>query len=542
MRRLSFGRPPSLRGRGRQVVLAVALIVVLGETVTIAIQLASNRRRGSALTTPALAQGTIDPRRAGLRIPRSFLGFSVEYQGVPSYTGAPGFPNDAFGRLVGYLAASGNGPPVLRVGGGSTDDSWWNPAHRPRPRGIVYDITPPWLEGLAQFQRRTGVPVVLGFNLAQDDPRTTLEWVRAATARLGPRAIRAFEAGNEPDYYDDRNYGRIDGRTVTARPRPYRFSQYLAELERSARALSSLHPPVGLAAPAAGGERAFVAGLPSLVARARRLGLREVTYHAYPLSGCAKNPADPDHPTVAKLLANRTSAGVASRFRALIQEARRSGLPLRLSETSSVACGGTVGVSNTMAAALWAVDYLFELASNGASGADLSSFGAGYGTAIFGYVPPKHGWVGRIFPPVYGMVLFSRATPRGARLIPVQYDRSLMARNHANVKMWSTIDPQGIIRVVVLNKDQRTAGAEVRLRIPGGGGQPASLTLLRAPALAARHGVTLAGQRFDFPFSNGRLRGKFTTTPVAVRRGAYSLQLPPATAALLTIPASRSHR
>ena len=44
-------------------------------------------------------------------------------------------PNPIFARLVQTLAAGGNGAPTIRIGGNSTDETWWNPAAAPRPAG-----------------------------------------------------------------------------------------------------------------------------------------------------------------------------------------------------------------------------------------------------------------------------------------------------------------------------------------------------------------------------------------------------------------------
>ena len=60
----------------------------------------------------------------------------MEYWAAPSYLGGTR-PNPIFARLMQTLAAPGNGAPTIRIGGNSTDQTWWNPTAAPRPGGIV---------------------------------------------------------------------------------------------------------------------------------------------------------------------------------------------------------------------------------------------------------------------------------------------------------------------------------------------------------------------------------------------------------------------
>jgi hypothetical protein len=62
---------------------------------------------------------------------------------------------------------------------------------------------------------------------------------------------------------------------------------------------------------------------------------------------------------------------------------------------------------------------------------------------------------------------------------------------------------------------------------------PAEIEWLRAPGAIATGGVTLGGQSFGAETSTGVL-GAQQGQPVAQRFGSYSIELPPASAALLT--------
>ncbi|MGB8880665.1 MAG: hypothetical protein WCD11_30470, partial [Solirubrobacteraceae bacterium] len=65
----------------------------------------------------------------------------------------------------------------------------------------------------------------------------------------------------------------------------------------------------------------------------------------------------------------------------------------------------------------------------------------------------------------------------------------------------------------------------------------ATLERLRAPGIAARSGVTLGGETFGTATATGVLPGRFTGATVRPTKGAYVLQLPESSAAMLTLAA-----
>jgi hypothetical protein len=54
------------------------------------------------------------------------LGLSIEWDAVSPYAGAPQQRNTDFARLVRALSDASGSPTAIRVGGNSTDQSWWN--------------------------------------------------------------------------------------------------------------------------------------------------------------------------------------------------------------------------------------------------------------------------------------------------------------------------------------------------------------------------------------------------------------------------------
>src|SRR3954462_11625628 len=76
-----------------------------------------------------LVRTTVSTHGAGPQLPPSFVGFSADYPGADRFSGIPPTGvNDVFGQLADNLSSTGSGAPTFRVGGGSTDESMWNPS------------------------------------------------------------------------------------------------------------------------------------------------------------------------------------------------------------------------------------------------------------------------------------------------------------------------------------------------------------------------------------------------------------------------------
>jgi hypothetical protein len=101
------------------------------------------------------------------------------------------------------------------------------------------------------------------------------------------------------------------------------------------------------------------------------------------------------------------------------------------------------------------------------------------------------------------------------------------------LKLWATQTPDGHIRVVMINKDT-AHGYQVQVQVPGSdiSGQ-ASLDWLQAPKVSSTSGVTLGGQSFGDQTTSGTLAAP-QTQPVLSVAGAYTVDVPPARAVLLT--------
>ena len=209
-------------------------------------------------------------------------------------------------------------------------------------------------------------------------------------------------------------------------------------------------------------------------------GLAGITAHRYPYSACAKRRAR-TFPTIARVLSENATVGIGQTAQALEHITDRVRLPLWLTEINSVTCGGTKGVSNTFATALWAPDALFELVR---AGVESTSLHVRHNAINMAFSLTRNGLIA--YPLFYGMVLFTKMLGPGAQLIPLH----LAAPAALHLKAWAVRLSTGIMHILLIDKGNRPA--RVRLQLPLTG--PATVQRLTAPTVTSTGHVTLANQ------------------------------------------------
>ena len=507
--------------RGRWWVSVLAVLLGAGVLTAAVTGLTDSDPRAVAVPPPRADVGVqVEAKALAQPINPGFVGLSLEYPAVLAYSGAdPGAINPVFVQLIRNLAP--NQRPVIRIGGDSTDSTWWPVTGGVRPAGVSYTLSPLWLTNTRALARSLDARLILGVNLEVAQPTLALAEARAFLAGIGRPTVEALEIGNEVNRYSTfPYYHAAPHHPVFGRPSGYDFGDFTAEFS----ALRKLLPPVPLAGPTVGGFqwlaplRSFLAAEPSV---------RLVTFHRYPLDRCFSTKGSPLYPSVSALLSTRTSRGLAAGLARYVAIAHSRGAIFRVDEMQSVACGGKRGVSNTFASALWALNALFSMAAQGVDGVNVHTFpGASYG--LFTFRRTGEQWSASVRPEYYGLALFAQAAPAGSRLLAV---RTL---GPAAVRAWATRGADGHLRVLLLNDDPRR-GHVVAVSAPGVTGD-ATTERLTAPSAWATSGVTLGGRRFD-PLT-GALSGPHRALRVPPYAGRHTVVLPAASAALVTLPAT----
>jgi hypothetical protein len=192
-------------------------------------------------------------------------------------------------------------------------------------------------------------PLTVGLNLRTGN----LSWATqmATEAQSAATAGLSFSLGNEPDLYQLPNYASLD--------KPFAGEEAAAASLYLSLA-TYLRPAIG-SAPVVGPELARPADwryeLPHVV---EQLHEQTVGVHLYPLTACAS----PRAVTIGGLLSTE-AANAPARLAWVVADARAAGVASIISEANSASCGGLAGVSDSPAAAVWAVRFVLSALKTG---------------------------------------------------------------------------------------------------------------------------------------------------------------------------------
>ena len=472
--------------RARRALLLAAAVAVVVVAIVIALSSGGSPKKptprpATAARPPGRANVvTIDPGVEGQTIASGFLGLSIEYWATEAYAGKnPAAVNPILVRLIRDLVPGQTA--VLRIGGVSTDQTWWPVAGVKRPPGVFYKLNARRLEVMRSVAQQVGARLIMGITFEADSPSLASAEARAMVAIIGRSRIDAFELGNEPELYGNPAFAwyRKNGRNVAGRPATYGPSEFIQDFATIGSGL----PDVALAGPASGATN-WLDELGTFITSNPRVGV--LTVHRYPFEACAVPPTSPSYPTVSRLLSPLGTVDQAGGLAPYVSVAHAHGLPIRIGEMNDAGCGNPPQVSNSFSEALWALDVLFAYAQVGVDGVNVHTWpGAPYN--LFNFEKTKNGWQGSVEPEYYGLLMFSQAAPPGSRLVKT-------ATSNPAVRVWATRATDGTIRVTLIN-DSVTATQPLTVEV-NGATTAASLERLQAPSPTATSGVTIAGQTF----------------------------------------------
>ncbi len=402
------------------VAVALALVLVLTSGSSPRLVPDVDRARADPVGPPV--RMTVGGPLRARPIPPGFLGLSIEYKAIKEYAGRN--PSAINPVLVGLIDALSPGQrPQLRIGGDSTDRSWW-PGHGARkPLGAYIKLKPRWGEVAAALIHATDARTILGINLEADSTGTARVEARKLIAAIGRHWVEALELGNEPELYDKFTWYHADGHKMTGRSlATWDFPTYLQEFSRISGAL----PRLPLVGPAVGLPR-WTSQLPDFIGAEPRVKI--VTLHKYPLQLCYIPPSWPIYPTIANLLRPRASTGLAQGVAPQVRIAHANGLQLRIDEINTISCGQAPAVGKSFASALWALNTLFAFARVGVDGVNMHTY-VGSSYALFRFRHLHGAWSGIVNPRV---LRDADVRPGGAPAGPAAADRRRPAGRCAGV-------------------------------------------------------------------------------------------------------------
>lgn len=243
------------------------------------------------------------------------------------------------------LLGGWRGSPTLRVGGNTSDRMFWTSTREPRPQGFDFTVDPSGLDKLRDLVTKLNWNTVIGLNLRARNAARASNMAASAQRTFGPR-LEAVAIGNEPSVYYPNNAP---------------FGSYFADLHQYRQALLSGEYPLDLQGPEISSPRHdFVFGVAGREVRQENT-FNRFSGHFYAVDGCSGSPLRPADLFTAAADQRRHDA-----LNDLTRAASFAGAPQAVvSETNSVNCGGRKGVSDTVASALWALDFTLTAFADG---------------------------------------------------------------------------------------------------------------------------------------------------------------------------------
>ena len=449
----------------------------------------------SAFAAPAQYTVTVRPDQQLGMIAPDFMGLGYEISSV-SRPGLLSRGNRVYVQLVRTLSARG----VVRIGGNTADYAKYSPnaAAISSARGtIVNDAV---LKDLGDFLEATGWKLIWALDLGQGTEADAIAEARIISSISGERLL-AFEIGNEPDLF---------ARAKHRKPE-FGYEDWLAEYRRYKAALRREFPRIPFAGPDAAGKTDWVTRFAADEGKDSVL----LTHHYYREG---QNPSS----SIEKLLG--VDPKLQAQLTALKAASQACGAPYRICEVNSFSGGGRPGVSDTMAGALWALDYMFTLAANGCAGVNMET-GVNHLDFISSYSPIGDDEHGRYSakPEYYGMLAFSFAGK--GQLLAVE-----TSANSPDIKAYATQLDKTALTLTLINKGATLAtlacnfGEHVKTK-------QASVVRLMGPAIDAKTGITLGGAEV----TPGGIWKAAKSEPVRVHSGQLTVTVPPFSAAVVQL-------
>jgi hypothetical protein len=432
----------------------------------------------------------------GQTIPATFMGLSHEWDALYMIDKAGTGISPIYRQMLTNLSSYGSGPMNVRIGGASTDSSGEPTSTTVRP--------------FAEVAKAMGVKFELGVNLGSDNVSLATDQAAAFASQMPSGSLAAIEIGNESDFYDNNGL----------RPSPYTVQENLADFTTWEQSITPVIPAgLKFMLPSWGEPLLLASNIQSVLSQnPSQLGIVSLHYYA---TDAGLNPA-PD-----VLLTSAAATTAPSEIAGAVVAAHQAGVPFRMGEMGPADDGGIQGISDSFSAALWGIDFMFQLANEGVDGVNWQTSDANFSAPFYGQIggttsAPTY-TLTFVHPLYYGLLLFQAASAHGTQLLPVTVSTS------SNLTAWATVDASGTPRLVIINKDE-TATGTVEVTEPGF--NTASVLRLEAPTYSSSTGVTFAGQTFDGS-TDGTIQGSQSIEPITGNNGVFQLPMPITSAALV---------
>ncbi|KFY04146.1 hypothetical protein O988_00965 [Pseudogymnoascus sp. VKM F-3808] len=460
---------------------------------------------------------TFDKRAAAASaspLNRQLLGLSIEFCWITSYLGDLNQPNALSLRLLQNIQDLSGFPPRIRVGGNTQDvANYCDDCTQTLKNTFASNIEINTEAANVTFNKNlfrvlnenapSEQEYTFGLNLGENNLSNTLAEFKAVRKHMNLSRITAYELGNEPDFYStNRQFRPLSWDIFSYAQQTASFlTKITASLSKS-EAKRFVGYMAGSFANSPVDQGIFSLG--SLI----KMGIKEVvneikifSNHCYFGDVCT-----PEHAALVSLpvlLNHIHTIDTVQQFTLSISAAKSVGAKFILGETNSAACHGLAGVSNSLGAALWMLDYSLTGATVGMDGL---YFHNGVGFPYSAWQPiAVNGTAAHASGLYYGFLLFADLVSNLGRTPEISPIPSLDSTGLAHYAVYSS--SFNLQKLVILNLDYIN-GTNPRtyktFDVSSEFGKHVTVKRLSGSSSIATQGLTWAGQTVD---ENGHLTG-----------------------------------
>jgi hypothetical protein len=364
---------------------------------------------------------TLDESHPGYTIPETFEGLSYETRMLVD---SPGFLNENNKVLIQLIKDLG--PGILRIGGNSSDLTKWTGSRR-TTETPANTLTTSEIDRLSAFDKAIGWPVLFGLNLGSGTAATAANEAAYVHKSL-LNNLYALQSGNEPDVFN-------------LRPGSSKYS-YEDYQEEWGDYLSAIRKEVP-GAPFAGPDvTPFNNKWVKSFAGEESKNIKLIDGHYY-----VTGPASVSSISYKDILTQNIK--LEAYLGTLHTEASKYHLPFRISECNNVFGGGKRGVSDVFASALWALDFMWEVAVYKGQGVNFHGGGRSF---VYSPLTIENGlFIAR--PEYYAMLAFKYGAV-GQTIIPVT-----VSRPEFNFSAHACVNADSTYSITLVNKEVESSFA-----------------------------------------------------------------------------------
>ncbi|KAL5327292.1 hypothetical protein ACEPPN_004986 [Leptodophora sp. 'Broadleaf-Isolate-01'] len=437
--------------------------------------------------------------RMAMPLDPQLISMSIEFCYAVDFIGTPGLPNKYSKQLLQNIEDISGVPPILRIGGNTQDIAKYcencpetmNSTYR---SGSTEAINVTFSKGLFRAMNENGPlnqKYIFGLNLGQDNVNIAKSELAGALNYLDQSKLIAYELGNEPDHYI---WPQVNYRS----PSSWSMAAYVKQtLEWFPQLSSGKRFQYGSSAanPATVSDFTMVQAVKWGISKIKQVKI--ISSHSYMGNRCT--PANEALLNLEDYVNHMKTVQYYASYIGEIAAAKSIGAIYHMGETNTVACHGKDGLSNTMGALLWMIDYSFYLAT---LGADRLFFHNGKGDFVYSMWEPvalNESYPAHINPQYYSMlfaasVISDISNPRIYRVAELDtYDL-------AHYAIYSGGDSK-LQKLVILNTHYHNGTTASRpakyVDLSPVLGRKLKVKRLTSGNTVARDGTTWGGQKVD---------------------------------------------